>query len=388
MTQYIWQSPNWPNFRLDYEKLLVPLGRSRFLQGQLYQQVATLGLDLELQAQLEAMTLEAVQTAAIEGEFLNPQAVRSSVAKRLGLPTAGLPGSKPETDGLVDVLMEATGNYQAPLTPDRLKGWHAALFPTGYSGLYKIRVAEWRPPEKDPMRIVSGPEGRERVHYIAPPASRVESEMETFLHWWEGSRPSREGMDLIIRAGIAHYWFLAIHPFEDGNGRLARALADLALTQGEGVAKRCYSLSNQIMEKREGYYRVLDRTSRGDGDLTGWMSWFLECYEQTIKKSQKVMDKVVKISRFWQNVSHIALNERQRKVIGKLLEAGPGGFEGGLKSRKYLGMTGASRATGHRDMMDLVKKNILRPNDAGGRSSSYELCWELTGKKVLSGEEE
>jgi Fic family protein len=362
---------------MDLELLVEPLSRCRYQQGILYQKVESIGLDLELEAQLESMTLEAVQTAAIEGEFIDPQGVRSSVARKLGLPTAGLPPAGREAEGMVEILMDATGNYRAPLTEERLKGWHAALFPTGYSGLHKIRVADLRGSESDPMRVVSGPIGREKVHYVAPPAETVKGETKKYLEWWEKGWPGKK-VDPILRAGVAHYWFLAIHPFEDGNGRIARALTDMALAQVDGARKRCYSLSAQIVKDRESYYQVLDRTSKGDGDLTVWLAWFLGCLEQAVLDSQVTVEKVLGIARFWQNVAGLDLNKRQKKGLQKLLEAGPGGFEGGLKPHKFKNMTGASRATVNRDISDLVAKGVLVPGEAGGRSTSYDLNWELT----------
>lgn len=376
MTQYIWQASDWPNFQLDHEALSMPLGRCRHLQGQLFQQIRALGIELELNTQLEALTQEAVQTAAIEGERLNTDSVRSSIAKRLGLPSAGLPPAKRDVDGLVDVLLDATDNNLQPLTTDRLKAWHAALFPTGYSGLYKIRVADWR---ETPMQIISGPVGRDKVHYEAPPAEKIELEMQKLLTWWHDTVPSKAVIDPVVRAGIAHYWFVAIHPFDDGNGRIARALTDMALAQADGATKRCYSMSATIIENRNSYYQVLEQTSKGTGDLSTWMLWFLDCYEKSILRTQMTMEKVLGISHFWQNVASLAMNERQRKVVRKLLEVGVGGFTGDLTAKKYLAMTKTSRATGTRDLADLVEKEILvsKGERAGTR---YELNWKLTKK--------
>ncbi len=368
---------------MDYEQLLDPLSRCRYEEGAIYQKVESIGLDLELEAQLESMTQEVVQTSAIEGEFLDPQGVRSSIAKKLGLPTAGLPPAARDAEGIVEILMDATENYREPLTGERLKGWHAALFPTGYSGFHKIQAADWRRPENDPMRVISGPVGKETVHYVAPPAERVKDEMKKFLDWWEEDHTEKK-MDSILRAGMAHYWFVAIHPFEDGNGRIARALTDMALAQSDGARKRCYSLSAQIIKDREGYYRILENTSKGDGDLTNWMVWFLDCFEKAILDSQETLEGVLGVARFWQNVARLDLNKRQIKVLDKLLKAGPGGFKGGLKPHKFKSMTGASRATVHRDISDLVDKRILVTGEAGGRSTSYDLNWELTESIISS----
>jgi Fic family protein len=378
MNHWIWQNPTWPQFRLNYERLVGPIGKSRQLLGQLCQQVKFLGLDLELETQLEALTLEAVKTSAIEGEIEDPNRLRSSLAKRLGLPTGGLPPARDRENGLIDMLLDATGKTEAPLTAQRLFGWHNALFPSGYSGLNAITVARYRLPEKDPMQIVSGPVGRERVHYVAPPADRVPDEMHNFFSWWEATRPPDGPPDFLLRSGIVHYWFVAIHPFEDGNGRLARALADFALAQGEGSAKRCYSISAAIMENRDDYYAVLDRMSRGDGDLTEWLEWYLQIHAQAVEGSLEMMEKVVWASRMWQELARYELNERQRKVLGKLIDKGPAGFEGGLTRRKYVAMTRASEATARRDLAELVAAGLLIPY-GGGRSAAYALNGSLGG---------
>lgn len=374
MSQYIWQRVQWPHFSINAERLLVPLGHCRNLQGQLLQQVSSLGVDLELATQLEALTQEAVKSAEIEGEFYNPDAVRSSIAKRLGLPTAGLPAAPRNVDGLVDVLLDATDLDNPNLTADRLKAWQAALFPTGRSGLHEVKVGKWRSEE---IQVISGRYGREKVHYTAPPPENIEREMNVFFEWWDKSHPRFGEEDSILRAGIAHYWFVAIHPFEDGNGRIARALADMALAQAEGAAKRCYSLSSMLMEVRDGYYEVLEKTSNGQGDITDWLCWFLERHEQAMRHAQQTISKVMDISRFWQNVSDVSMNERQRKVVKKLLEAGQDGFEGGLTAKKHQGMVKGSRATLARDLADLVDKKILLISGEK-KATKYELNWNLT----------
>lgn len=373
MTQYIWQHSHWPNFTFDSNRLLLPLGRCHYLQGQLIQQVSSLGLDLELATQLEALTQETVKTAEIEGELYHPETVRSSIANRLGLPTAGLPTATRQVDGLVDVLLDATDLNKQTLSPERLMAWHAALFPTGRSGLYKIEAGKWRSHE---MQIVSGRHGREKVHYVAPPPENLDQEMQRFFTWWEQSQPQHNQVDAILRAGIAHYWFVAIHPFDDGNGRIARALSDMALAQSEGAAKRCYSLSALMMEVRDGYYEVLEQTSRGRGDITDWLCWFLDRHEQAMRHSQQTIRKVLGIAHFWHNVSNISLNDRQRKVVKKLLEAGQDGFVGGLTAKKHQGMIKASRATLARDLADLVDKKILIASGEK-RGTKYELNWDL-----------
>ncbi len=379
MAKYIWQSANWPKFQIDYERLLPALSRCHALQGQLIQQVTSLGIDLELKAQLEALTQEAVKTAELEGEHYNHDAVRSSIARRLGLPTAGLPSPPRNIDGLVDVLLDATDTNSPDLSSDRLKAWQAALFPTGRSGLYDIEVGQWR---TEAVQIVSGRAGKEKIHYEAPPADRVDHEMQLFIEWWQNSHPDRNNTDPVIRAGMAHYWFVAIHPFADGNGRLARALSDMALAQSDGAAKRCYSVSSTIMENREGYYSVLENTSNGQGDITEWLSWFLDCLELSLKQSKAIIAKVLGLTHFWHNISDISLNDRQIKVVKKLLEAGEDGFEGGLTAKKYHGMVKGSRATLTRDLADLVAKGILTLTGER-KAARYNLNWELAGRNDL-----
>jgi Fic family protein len=379
MTQsrrYIWQFPTWPEFQWDSPVLLKPLGDCRFQQGSLLAQMRELGFEVRQQARAEVLIAEALKTSEIEGVHLNVGAVRSSVARRLGLPSAGLPEiNNPLADGVVEILLDATQNHSRKLTAERLFGWHAALFPTGYSGIHKIRVAAWRDDREGPMQVVSGPMGRERVHYQAPPAERVNDEMKRFFSWWN---KSRNEMDGILRAGVAHLWFVTVHPFDDGNGRIARTITDMALAQDENLATRCYSLSSQIMAERDTYYEVLEHTNKKGGDITQWLKWFLACMSRAILSSNRLLSNVMQKARFWQRNAKTDLNDRQRKALNRLLEAGPGGFEGGLTNRKYAGMTHVSRATAQRELADLVKKGILRPNPGGGRSVSYDLNWDET----------
>ena len=367
---YIWQQEKWPCLSWRYEDLAEQLGRARFCQGKLISRVGSLGLALDLEAQALVLTEEAVGTSAIEGERLDRQSVRSSVARHLGLPTAGLPAPDRRADGLVDMLLDATVHYDEPLTPERVKGWHAALFPTGYSGLHRIRVGRWRGPE--PMRVVSGPIGRETVHFEAPPSDRVEMEMKGFFEWWKESRGSVEGF---IRAGVAHFYFVTIHPFEDGNGRVARALTDMALAQDENLDKRFYSLSSQIMAERDAYYEILERSQRGNCNITEWLSRFQGCSERAIGRSEVLISKILIKADFWRQHGEVSMSERQRKVVNRLLDAGPGGFEGGLSTRKYVSLAKVSRATAYREICDLVEKGILRASGGGGRSTSYDLVW-------------
>ena len=369
--QYVWQSESWPNFTWDNESLLPVLGQARLAQGRLLGRVNRLGFKLGKEAQLNIITEEAVKTAAIEGEKLNPQAVRSSVIRHLGLKEAGLISATRSVDGLVEVILDATQKYTKTLSAKRLKSWHAALFPTGYSGLHKIRVGKWR--GSDPMRIVSGPIGKERVHFEAPPGKKVDTEMRKFLEWWKSSSKITDG---ILRAGLAHFYFVVIHPFEDGNGRIARALTDMCLAQDEKLDIRYYSLSSQIMEERDEYYDALERCSKSSNiDITKWLLWFLGCYQRAIKRSDKIIGNVLAKSDFWQEHAQAKLNERQKKVLTRMLDVGPGNFIGGLTTRKYAGITKASRATAFREISDLLDKNIIRQLSGKGRNVHYDLSW-------------
>ena len=369
--RYIWQSNSWPNLAWDSDKLLSLLGQARLLQGNLLGRVKRLGFRLGEEAQADILTEEAIKTAAIEGERLNPQMVRSSVARHLGLREAGLVSTTRSIDGLVGVILDATQKYDKPLSTARLKGWHAALFPTGYSGLHKIRVGQWR--GKEPMQVVSGPIGKEKIHFEAPPGDKVDTEMRKFLHWWEESRKNIDG---ILRAGLAHFYFVTIHPFEDGNGRVTRALTDMALAQDEKLASRYYSLSSQIMEERKGYYDILENCSKGSSvNVTKWLVWFLECFARAIQRSDKIIGNVLLKADFWQEHAQDELNERQKKVLNRILDAGSGGFEGGLTTRKYVSMTKASRATAFREISDMVDKKLLLQLKGKGRNVRYDLIW-------------
>ena len=375
-THYIWQDPDWPELRWEGAALLKSLGDCRFQQGSLLIQMRELGFEIQQQARAEVLIEEALKTSEIEGERLDPNAVRSSVARRLGLPSAGLPAIRDQhADGMVEVLLDATVNYEQKLTAARLFGWHAALLPTGYSGLHEIKIGAWRDDREGPMQIVSGPIGREQVHYEAPPADRLQSEMESFFHWLGKSLNEIDG---ILRAGIAHLWFVAVHPFEDGNGRIARALSDMALAQDENLPTRFYSMASQIMAERDEYYDVLEQTTKGNVDITEWLQWFLGCMSRAILRSNELLSNIMQKAQFWKQHVQTELNDRQRKAINSLLDAGPGGFEGGITNRKYAGMTHTSRATAQRELADLVAKGILRPNPGGGRSASYDLVWHDT----------
>lgn len=361
---YIWEHKNWPDFTWQNDKLIRLLGKARLAQGKLLSKINTLGMGLSEESRSEILVEETLKTAAIEGQKLEEDVVRSSVARRLGLPTGGVKKEDRNAEGLIDVIMDATTNYKNPLTAKRLKSWQAALFPTGYSGLKKIHVGKWR--GKETMQIVSGPVGREKVHFEAPPHERIDPEMKAFIDWWEKQSKKIDGL---LRAGISHFYFVTIHPFEDGNGRIARALTDMALAQDESFPERYYSLSSRIMKERNSYYNILEKTSKGTVDITGWLEWFLLCFLRALEDSEAAIFMVLNKAEFWRMHAEMDLNKNQRKAINRLLE----GFEGGLTTRKYVSMTKTSRATAYRDISDMVKKKILVRNKAKGRSVSYRL---------------
>lgn len=367
LKRWIWQQPAWPEFTWDRAALSAPLAMARRAQGEVAGVARLLDVHTDLNTQLEVLTLEGVATSAIEGETFNPDALRSSLARRLGLPTAGLPVPSRSVEGLVDVLLDATQHHDEPLTLKKLCAWQAALFPTGRSGLHEIRVGELR--GEAPMRIVSGPIGRERVHYEALSRDRLEEELGRFLTWYNEPPP---GLDGLVRAGLAHAWFELIHPFEDGNGRVGRALLDRALAQDERRAVRLYSLSAQFMNVRDDYYTALERVSIGGLDITDWLRWFLEQFTAAAQASEQTVAHVLRRARFWMKHANSPLNERQRKALNVLLDAGPDGFVGGMTNRKYAHLTKASPATAQRDLAELVELGSLVLNGAG-RSARYEL---------------
>lgn len=366
--QYIWEQADWPRFRFDAAALLAPLGAARRVQGGLLSRSAALGLAADRTEQAGVVAEEVLASSGIEGERLDPAGVRSSVARRLDLPTAGLPAPGPREDGAVAVVLDAVTRHDAPLDAARLFSWHAALFPTGYSGLRRIAVATWR--GEAPMRVVSGRGNREVIHFEAPPSERVGPEMERFFHWW---REGAADLDGLLRAGLAHLYFLTIHPFEDGNGRLARAIADMALARDEGSALRLFSVSAQILAEREAYYEVLERSQRGSLDVTAWLVWFLELLVRAMERADAGLDRVLAKTAFWRRFQACPLNERQRKVVNRLLDAGET-FAGGLTTRKYAAMTKTSRATAYRDIAELAAWGLLRENPGQGRNASYRLA--------------
>jgi len=374
MQTYIWQLNSWPDLTWDADRLLAPLSECRLLQGKLLSKVGGLGMTLDHQAQAEILVEEAIKTSAIEGEQLDVRSVRSSVARRLGLPSAGLPVDR-RIDDLVAVLLDATQNFDQPLTADRLWGWQAALFPSGYSGMHKIKVGGWRD-SAEPMRVVSGPIGREKIHFEAPPADMLDAEMGRFLSGWNDSLGPVEG---IVRAALMHLWFVTIHPFDDGNGRIARALTDMALAQYDKQRVRYYSLSTQIMAEREGYYDILEKTQKGSGDVSDWLVWFMGCFARAIEKSEDIMNGVFSKSEFWQQHAQENLTDRQMKVINRLLDAGIEGFVGGMTTQKYASMTHISRATAFRELDQLMELGILE-RIGQGRSVRYELKLDHNSK--------
>jgi Fic family protein len=371
MSEYVWQRPEWAS-KLNWSgtALLSPLSAAHLAQGRLLGKAEHLGVDLGLRMRTNALVEEAMQTSAIEGERLDRDSVRSSVARRLGLGGALVEPSRP-VDGLVAMLMDATSDVTRPLTADRLKGWHAAMFPTGYSGLKQITVGDWRP-GPEPMRVVSGEWGNPaHVHFEAVPPEQVDGDMTDFLTWFN-TPPSMNGM---VRAGVAHVHLLTIHPFEDGNGRLTRAVTELALAQDEGTEARLWSLSAQIQTERSDYYSELERAQRGDGDVTQWLAWFIGCCGRALKRSERELDRISAKVRFWQTKGLVSLNPRQAKVLTRMLDAGPGGFEGGMTRRKYIGLTKSTRSTAQRDLADLLARGLLVQRPGGGRSASYDVNW-------------
>lgn len=362
---YIWQSNDWPNWRYDLPALANPLAEVSRAQGLLMGRLSDIGMVLRSQASLAALTDDVVKTSEIEGDLLNTDTVRSSIARRLGVDIGALAPVDRFVDGVVEMVLDATANSKTRVTQKRLFGWHAALFPNGYSGLSKIKVGGWRNDSNGPMQVVSGPVGRQRVHFEAPPADRLRVETKHFLDWLNGT--SNE--PALIRAGIGHLWFVTLHPFEDGNGRIARAIGDLLLARADGSSQRFYSLSAQIQRERKAYYEMLERTQRESMDITEWLAWFLTILHRAVDQAHLNLDRVLMKARFWQHWATVPLNERQLKLLNKMLD----GFEGKLTSRKWAAIAKCSPDTALRDINDLISRGALRKADAGGRSTSYEL---------------
>ncbi len=361
---YIWQQKVWPKFIWNDSMILNHLSLARKAQGKLLAKAAEVGLETQAQILVE----DALKTSAIEGQKLDAQSIRSSVARRLGLSTAGLPAQQRHIEGLVEMLMDASQNYTKPLSASRIKGWQAGLFPTGFSSIHKIVVGDWRD-SAEPMRVISGKMGKEKIHYEAPPSKVVAKEMKEFFEWFN----SKTKMDGLLRAAVAHFWFVTIHPFEDGNGRVARALTDFSLAQDEALTKRCYSLSSQISQERETYYSVLEKTQKGDLDITDWIIWFLQIFVRAINSSEVKIERAINIGDFWKTHAQVDLNSRQKKVLLKMLELEPQGFLGGMTNRKYVSITKTSSASAKRDLIDLEEKGLLQRSQSQGRSISYSL---------------
>lgn len=364
---FIHETKGWPNLDWDAGEVTPGLVRARHKQGLLLGRMRQLGFALQTEAAVEVLTSDVVQSSAIEGERLDQADVRSSIARRLGLPDGVARRANRDVEGVVEVMLDATRNPTQPITERRLCGWHAALFPVGYSGTRPIAVGTWRPVEAGPMQVVSGPIGRERVHFEAPPAERVPREMARFIEWCN----AEDGVDPVLRAAVAHFWFVTIHPFEDGNGRLARALADLFLARADGCPERFYSMSTRIEAERKDYYRILERTQRGGLDITPWMTWFVGCLDRAIDQADSLTSGVLRKAAVWRRVHDgLPLNERQRRVVNRLLD----GFEGFLTTSKYARIARCSTDTALRDIGDLVERGVLIRNAAGGRSTSYRMA--------------
>lgn len=365
---WIHEQPEWPHFRWDDSELLPLLSELRYKQGLLLGQMQGLGFDIQQETSLRVLTHDVVKSSAIEGEILNPEAVRSSIARRLGLEQAGLAAKQRNVEGIVEVMLDATQHYQQKLTAERLCAWHAALFPTGFSGMYPIMVGMWRLPSSDPMQVISQQRGRERIHFQAPAAQRLDAEMAQFLTWL--AQPT--AVDPILKAGIAHLWFITLHPFEDGNGRLARAISDLCLAQADQMPQRFYSLSTQIESDKKNYYQQLEAQQRGNLDISAWLHWFLKSLNRAIDHAQETLQTVNYKSKVWARANPFSINSRQRLIVNRMLED----FQGFMNTSKYATLAKCSNDTALRDIRELVSYQVFVPNQSGGRSTSYRLAAE------------
>jgi Fic family protein len=366
MATYIYELPAWPGFKWDDTSVAPRLAAVSRRQGRLIGRMESLGFELKSEAILTTLTEDVLTSSEIEGEKLDKDQVRSSIARRLGMDVGTLPKADRNVEGVVEMMLDATQKFAEPLTQDRLFAWHAALFPTGRSGMRKIIVGAFRNDGDGPMQVVSGPIGRERVHYEAPKADRLEQEVSVFLDWFEDTTPA----DLVLKSALAHLWFVSIHPFDDGNGRIARAIADMMLARSEGSSQRFYSMSAQIRNERDAYYDILEATQKGELDITRWLAWFLDCLERALEGAEDMLGDVLAKARFWERIKSVAINERQRAVLNRLLD----GFDGKLNTSKWAKLTKVSTDTALRDITDLVDKGILRRDVGGGRSTSYSLA--------------
>lgn len=362
--RYIHLLPDWPRFRWSEADITSPLAAVRHRQGRLIGRMESLGFERRNEAVLATLTDDVIKSSEIEGEALDREQVRSSIARRLGMDIAGAIHADRNVEGVVEMMLDATQNFAKPLNEGRLFDWHAALFPTGRSGLTRITVGAWRLDSEGPMQVVSGPYGREKVHYEAPAAERLAAEMSAFFAWFE----DRDECDAVIKAALAHLWYVTIHPFDDGNGRIARAIADMALARSEGSAQRFYSMSAEIQQRRKGYYNILEKTQKGDLDVTEWLIWFLDCLDGAITRSETELQHVLEKARFWEEHRETPLNDRQRLMLNKLLD----GFEGKLTSSKWAIIAKCSQDTALRDIEALIAFGILEKEPAGGRSTSYQ----------------
>jgi Fic family protein len=362
---FIHEKTGWPKFTWSGEAIAAPLANVRHKQGRLLGKMEALGFDLRSEANLLSLTSEVVKSSAIEGEILNPDEVRSSIARRLGLDVAGLIKASRDVEGVVEMMLDATRNFEALLSKQRLFDWHASLFPTGRNGIGRITVGAWRMEESGKMQVVSGPVGKEHVHFEAPVAQRLEAEMTAFLEWFNAPL----SIDPVLKAAVAHFWFVTIHPFEDGNGRMARAIADMALARADATPDRFYSMSSQIEIERKHYYQKLEFAQRGDIDITDWLVWFLGCLDRAIDGADKILAAVLHKAKMWQRINLKPVNDRQRNVINRMLN----GFKGFLSTSKYAKLAKCSEDTALRDIRELVERGILVRNASGGRSTSYRL---------------
>jgi len=366
MASFIYQLPGWPSFKWNVEQVNLVLTEVRHQQGRLLGRMERLGFALQSEATLQTLTLDVLKSSEIEGELLDAGQVRSSIARRLGIDIAGMVTADRHVEGVVEMMLDATQHFAQPLTEERLFSWHAALFPTGRSGMHKIIVGAWRDnPPHDPIQVLSGPMGKETIHYEAPAAELLPDEMKRFLQWFNESTNT----DPVLKAAIAHVWFVTIHPFDDGNGRIARAVADMQLARADGTAQRFYSMSAQTRKERNAYYTTLEKTQRGDLDITGWLEWFLQCLARALNASEEILSSVFKKAFFWKAHEKTIFNQRQVLLLNKLLD----GFEGKLTTSKWSKISKCSHDTALRDINDLIEKKVLVKEEAGGRSSSYVL---------------
>lgn len=366
MTEYIHNQDDWPRFHWNRESLAERLATVRHEQGRLLGRMENLGFKLRQEAVLRTLTEDVLKSSEIEGEKLDAEQVRSSVARRLGMDIGGLKPADRNIEGVVEMMLDATRHYEQPLTAERLFAWHASLFPTGRSGMRRVRVGAWRDDSSGPMQVISGAVGRERVHFEAPAAERLDSQMRDFLDWFNGNTDT----DWVVKSGLAHLWFVTIHPFDDGNGRIARAIADLALARSEQSPQRFYSMSAQIRQESTAYYDILERTQKATMDITPWMEWYLVCLGRAIEGAQVTLGAVLAKARFWESIGDFSLNQRQRLVLNRLLD----GFDGKLTTSKWAKLAKCSHDTALRDILPLVERGILVRNPEGGRSTSYALA--------------